>query len=204
MKKPVLFIDFEDSFSLNIESELYRQEVTVERILFNQFIKDLEGDATKFNEFKKIILGPGPGHPDEYLNHLIFKKFFNKFLTDSSHFAVGICLGHQIIGHLLGLKVIESTSKKHGEAVQYQVQQGDPCFPNELKGLALNLQRYNSLTLGNSGSTLDPSIFIGLDHLNEIACLKGSNFLTYQFHPESVGTKYREEIFSYLVKCLYN
>ena len=56
--KKVLFIDFEDSFSFNVVQELTEIGLQVEVINWTDFNSVTDHDL--------LVIGPGPGHPDDY------------------------------------------------------------------------------------------------------------------------------------------
>lgn len=200
--KPIL-IDFEDSFTLNIASELFRQEIEVEVVHYQDFFSNTSN--SKLGQ-QKIILGPGPGHPHEYFNQLDLKHGISKLLSNQSNRIVGICLGHQLLGLTLGLEIVESVDKCHGVVVRHFVSEQSHCFPNSLHNCEVELQRYNSLALKieDDSKLLNSHIYFEQDKNKEIICLRSDQFLSYQFHPESIGTFYRDEIFSYIKEYLYN
>lgn len=200
--KPIL-IDFEDSFTLNIASELFRQDVEVEVVHYQNYFTNYSS-LNVGNQ--KIILGPGPGHPQEYFDKIELREGLSSLLDKKSNRIVGICLGHQLLGLTLGLKVVESMDKYHGVAVRHLISEQSRCFPNSLFHNEIYLQRYNSLALKieDDSKLLNSHIFFEKDKNNEIICLRSNQFLSYQFHPESIGTFYRDEIFSYIKEYLYN
>lgn len=200
----IVLIDFNDSFSLNIVSEFYRLGISIELISVDEFFIAYDTQNIHFEPDQYFIFGPGPGHPEEYFNKYPLNCFLQEYFRSAQNRLLGICLGHQIIGSYFGYGITESRQKKHGEAVKYLVQNGDPCFPNSLENQVLELQRYNSLCLQKENRITQANIFEGLDENGEILCLSGSKFLTYQFHPESIGTIYRKKIFYYLAQSLYN
>lgn len=199
---PIL-IDFEDSFTLNIASELFRQGVEVDVVNYKRFF-----DSKSFSNPSqlKVILGPGPGHPAEYLNFPGLENFLTKLLQNNTNRIIGICLGHQILGILSGMQIEESNEKYHGVTVGYFVENNNPCFPNKLHQLEIYVQRYNSLALKvkDRSKLLNSGLFFDVDRNNEVVCIKSEHFLSYQFHPESIGTFYRDEIFSHIKEYLYN
>ena len=56
--KRALFIDFDDSFSFNVVQELTEIGLRVKVISWTEFNFVSDHDL--------LVLGPGPGHPDEY------------------------------------------------------------------------------------------------------------------------------------------
>lgn len=202
--KEILIIDFDDSFTLNIASEFYQIGLKSEVINVKNFFKGFKSSPTDILNYDHFVLGPGPGHPEDYFRQHELSEFF-KFLFDRpGKTLLGVCLGHQLLGCFLGYSIIDSKEKKHGEVVRYQVNKGDLLFPKSLYGKALELQRYNSLCLQGNTAIKLTNIFEGLDENGEVIGLKGKNFISYQFHPESVGTFYRKQIFYYIRENLYN
>lgn len=166
MLDKILIIDFEDSFTFNIANILYSYEKSV-RVLGHEFFFHTNlNDLVKSTERHAVILGPGPGHPDDY------QKYFNdiKRMKDNPNcFLMGICLGHQILGRLGGHKIERSKNPMHGQAVEIG-----------FKGQRLQVQRYNSLAVIVDGKECD--------------ILEFERGVSYQFHPESIGT-YDNDIF---------
>ena len=100
-KNNTLFLDFNDSFSLNIVSEFYRLGVEVTVINFDDLCKMDNLKIEGLLNHKNLVLGPGPGHPDDYFRFYQFKELINGFINNEGRFILGICLGHQIIGKLM-------------------------------------------------------------------------------------------------------
>ena len=173
----ILLIDNYDSFtynlyhylsSLNCKVEVFRND----KIEVKKIIK---------NKYKKIVISPGPGNPNQAGNCLqIVKKLYKKIPI------LGVCLGHQIIGQSFGSKIIQADKLMHGKTSK---------FKHNNKGIFKGLKkiisgtRYHSLiverkTLGNdliiTAETKD-KVIMGLMH-------KKYNIHGVQFHPESIKT----------------
>ena len=104
--KKILLIDNYDSFTYNLYHCLssFNNNVDVKR---NDKVNSK--DIIK-NKYKKIIISPGPGNPDQAGNCLkIVKNFYNKIPI------LGVCLGHQIIGQVFGSKIIQAKKLMHGK-----------------------------------------------------------------------------------------
>lgn len=184
LTKPIL-VDFHDSFTFNIASELKLLGCSIEVVDYIQWKKF-------FKDFKKAnltILGPGPGHPKDY--HL--QRFLNELLKSPHGFTAGICLGHQFIGEYLGCSIEKSMSPVHGQtevlSVPFQWQE-----ILNLKKNKIHVQRYNSLAVIEK-EKIDHSVLVWKKN-QEIMAFSGSNFLSYQFHPESLGTNFRSSFFT--------
>jgi anthranilate/para-aminobenzoate synthase component II len=175
------FIDFEDSFSFNIIQELSELGIEVEYILWSDWDKIPDSDL--------LVLGPGPGHPDDYQR--IF-PLVGEWLNTGKNF-FGICLGHQIFWRLHGAEVIRSANPLHGQRVLLDLDTTWRAW-FKLGDSPLYVQRYNSLAVPSNYSSIrnDLSCF---SQDGDLMISKGNGILTYQFHPESQGTNYRFELF---------
>ncbi len=178
--KTAIFLDFEDSFSYNVIQELIECGLEVDVIKWFEFNGSSRHDL--------LVLGPGPGHPDDY--KLIFELIEKWLHSNKKIFA--ICLGHQIISRILGFEVSKSKFPTHGQKVQLELDEFWQNFLNLPEKVLV--QRYNSLAV----TALETSAFEDLDMLflnGEIMISRSSLFLSYQFHPESMGTKCRRAFF---------
>lgn len=172
------FIDFEDSFSYNVVQELVEAGFDVQVIHWQDFEKNPEEGL--------LVLGPGPGHPDDYQRLFPLIK---EWLDQERPF-FGVCLGHQIFWRLHNEEVVRSKNPLHGQRVKLHLSDKWKKFlgvPEEVF-----VQRYNSLTVTSQAAIRNPFIetFIQDD---EILISKTPFAITYQFHPESIGTTYRKE-----------
>jgi anthranilate/para-aminobenzoate synthase component II len=171
----IIIVDFEDSFTYNIANILYSYEEKCEVISHQHFFTK---QLTSLPEVEKIavILGPGPGHPDQYIRyHDDIKKLINK----SNVYLMGICLGHQLMARVEGKIVSHSLVQMHGQTIEI-----------EFKGIRSIVQRYNSLSVYENGVELNIGYY--------------QNGISYQFHPESIGTLQNDIFFEDLltfIKC---
>ena len=190
-----LFIDFDDSFSFNILSDLYSIKIIPDVCHWTDFssIKNfVDSDCRKL-----LILGPGPGHPNDYQ-----KMFFliEKILLDSSASIFGICLGHQILWTIFGKTVSPWKNQKHGETIELVIN-------NEKKVV----QKYNSLSVDGALSeelVRFKNFSFGLRNIfseeGELMASYQNRIVSYQFHPESIGTSCRDELYLPVLQLLYN
>ena len=174
----ILLIDNYDSFTYNLYHylEALRCKVDVvrnDKITSKEIIK---------KKYKKIVISPGPGNPNQAGNCLkIVKDLFKKTPI------LGVCLGHQIIGQVSGAKIIKARKLMHGKTSKISHNK-----KGIFKGLKNNIvgTRYHSLiidkkTLGKdfivTAKTKD-NVIMGIMH-------KNYNVHGVQFHPESISTK---------------
>ena len=174
----IVSIDNYDSFTFNLyhylsnysEVEVFRND----KINSYQILK---------KKYKKIVISPGPGNPNQAGNCLkIVKKLYKKIPI------LGVCLGHQIIGQIFGSKIIQAKNLVHGKTSK---------IISNKKGILKNLPRtfeatrYHSLIVDKKTLSKDliitaetkDGIIMGIQH-------KNYNVHGVQFHPESIKTRY--------------
>jgi anthranilate/para-aminobenzoate synthase component II len=189
---PVYFIDFRDSFSFNILAELESATINYEFIPFEQslaFLTDLVQNPREC----LLLLGPGPGHPQDYQEFCDLLKLSLK-IKKIRH--MGICLGHQLIWTALGHQVQKSQEIKHGESVSLNLPHWWQRFW-EIHQPTTFVQRYNSLAISESKISNDKNVktlWQGKDLM--ASANKKQGVLTYQFHPESIGTSFPKKFFT--------
>tara|TARA_Y100000816_G_C25940393_1_gene490467 strand:+ start:296 stop:865 length:570 start_codon:yes stop_codon:yes gene_type:complete len=173
-----LLIDNYDSFTYNVFHYLKSLNCNVD-VIRNDKINSKEILKKKY---KKIVISPGPGNPNQAGNCLhIVKSLSNKIPI------LGVCLGHQVIGQAFGAKVINAKKLMHGKTSK--------IFHNKkgiFKGIKNNLigTRYHSLIIDNK--TLNKDFIITAktkDNLIMGIMHKKYNLHGVQFHPESISTK---------------
>lgn len=182
-----LMIDNYDSFVHNLVCYLeeYKEDIklvrndkiTIEKI--NEFLSQgvLEG----------IIISPGPKSPEDCG---ICKEVVSNMAGKVP--ILGVCLGHQIIGHVFGTTVKKGIQPMHGKVTR--------IFNNQ-KNLFLNLPpsymvtRYHSLIISDDAFPED----LEIDARSEDGAIMGIHHKAYpiygiQFHPEAVLTEYGHEL----------
>lgn len=177
------FIDFEDSFSYNVVQELVNAGFDVEVVNWKDFEKNPEEGL--------LVLGPGPGHPDDYQKIFYLLK---EWLDKKKPF-FGVCLGHQIFWRLQHEEVVRSKEPLHGQKVKLELTKEWRDWLH-LSGDVF-VQRYNSLTVLGQASLRNPFLTNYIQN-DEILITRSLNVITYQFHPESIGTTFRKEFFGVL------
>jgi anthranilate/para-aminobenzoate synthase component II len=196
----VHILDFEDSFVYNLASELSALEgVCAQVIPFSDIKRFLEQFESKVStEHQVVLFGPGPGHPDEYE---FTRPSIRRLLIDQSVLLFGVCLGHQLIWQELGAQVKRSPVPMHGKAVSLHWDEyWREFFQFESQDLNQTcVQRYNSLSVQakkeDFQQLLPNGVFL-IDQGELMASVDLENkILTYQFHPESIGTKFSDHYF---------
>lgn len=140
-----------------------------------------------------IILSPGPCTPLEAGISIELVQHFYKTIP-----IFGVCLGHQVIAHALGGKVIRAKIPKHGKAETIYHDESGIFFqlPNPL-----TVARYHSLIVENHSL---PEILkvTAKTAQDEIMAIQHQFFpvIGVQFHPESVLTEYGHQLLAGFLK----
>ena len=174
----MLVIDSYDSFVYNLVQylgELGAEPITVrnDEVSVPQAI-DLEPDA--------VLISPGPGRPE---NSGIICEAITAF-GERGVPVLGVCLGHQAIGHVFGAEVAGASELMHGKTSEI-AHDGRGVFT----GLPspLTVTRYHSLVIDEASvpdalevtATAPDGTVMGVRH-RELP-VEG-----VQFHPESILT----------------
>ena len=173
----VLLIDNYDSFTYNLFHYLSALKCKVE-VHRNDKIKI---DVIKKKKYKKIVISPGPGNPDQAGNCLKIVKYFYKTIP-----ILGVCLGHQIIGQVFKSRIVVARKLMHGKTSLIS-HNGKGIFEGIKK--VITATRYHSLIIEkkNLGKDLiitaetKDKVIMGIMH-------KKYNVHGVQFHPESIKT----------------
>ena len=184
-----LMIDNYDSFVYNLVR--YIQEL-------NEEVLVIRNDQVTIEEIEAlqpegIILSPGPKRPE---NAGISEAIVDRFKGRTP--ILGICLGHQVIGHVFGSAIIEGPQPVHGKVHKIYhdntgVYEG---LPNPFKAT-----RYHSLIIDPEHigddliitSRTKDGIIMGVRH-------KAYMIEGVQFHPEAEMTAYGHELLNNFVK----
>ena len=185
----ILLIDNYDSFTFNLYHyiSVYTKKVDVIR---NDKINSKEILKRKY---KKIVISPGPGNPDQAGNCLkIVKDLYKKIPI------LGVCLGHQIIGQTFGSKIVQAKELVHGKTSKIY---------SKKKGVLRKIPkifeatRYHSLIIDKK--TLSNELEITAEtHDGYIMGIKHKKYNTHgvQFHPESIKTIHGLKILKNFIK----
>jgi anthranilate synthase/aminodeoxychorismate synthase-like glutamine amidotransferase len=174
----VLVIDSYDSFVYNLVQylgELGAEPITVrnDEVSVPQAI-DLGPDA--------VLISPGPGRPE---NSGIICEALTAF-GERGVPVLGVCLGHQAIGHVFGAEVVGASELMHGKTSEIA---HDGCGVFTGLPSPLTVTRYHSLVIDGASipdalevtATAPDGTVMGVRH-RELS-VEG-----VQFHPESILT----------------
>lgn len=170
----VLFIDNYDSFTYNLVA-LFQRETPVQ-VFRNDAITIAEIEAMAP---RGIVISPGPGRPaDSGICPAVVKRFAGEIPI------LGICLGHQLIGEIMGAQVVEASYPMHGKTSPI-----DHDASGIFAGLPspLEVMRYHSLVI-DPGSQPDEMLVSARTPAGEIMGIRHKyfNLVGLQFHPESI------------------
>ena len=185
----ILYIDHYDSFA-NLLTDY------IKTIGFQ--VKMVKSDKIKINlnKYSHIIIGPGPGHPDElkFLFPLIKKAIILKIPI------LGVCLGHQILAQFCGAHIKKSDNIMHGQISKITVHENDSTIYNNLPR-SFNVTRYHSLIVDEN--TLPKKIVVlSTTSENELMGFTHKKYPIWgiQYHPEAFLTEYGVEALQNFVK----
>jgi anthranilate synthase component 2 len=173
----ILLIDNYDSFTYNLYHYLSSLKCKVE-VYRNDKI---EINEIKKRNYKKIVISPGPGYPNQSGNCIKIVKHFYKTLP-----ILGVCLGHQIIGQIFGSRIVQAKKLMHGKT-SLIVHEGVGIFKGIKK--VITATRYHSLIVDSKN--LNPSLIVTAKTKDNIIMglmHKKFNVHGVQFHPESIKT----------------
>lgn len=178
-----LMIDNYDSFVYNLKA--YLQELG--RDILVRRSDELTLDDIQAMQPQGIILSPGPKRPwDAQLCVDTVRRFGGKVPL------LGVCLGHQVLGHCAGAVVEKGARPMHGKVTRVR-HNGTGLFaglPREF-----NVTRYHSLVVRQDTLPEDYQV----DCVAEDGAVMGLSHRTLplfgvQFHPEAVLTQYGHEL----------
>lgn len=175
----VLFVENHDSFSHNIVDGIRSLGCQVD-IVDHHSKPDLSG-------YNHVVFGPGPKQPSEA--GLLMQWLKEAIRHECA--ILGICLGHQALGHYFGARLSTAKRAIHGE-VERVSHTGHPLFvgvPNTFAAM-----RYHSLILSDLPDSLNVIARSSTDEIMAIAH-KDHPWFGVQFHPESFLSESGQQIF---------
>jgi anthranilate synthase/aminodeoxychorismate synthase-like glutamine amidotransferase len=177
----IVLIDNYDSFTYNLVQRLGEIDSAIELRVFRNdeiTIDDLEKLAPS-----RIIISPGPCTPKEAgISNAVLERFASRIPV------LGVCLGHQCIGHTFGGEVVRNYRVMHGKTSPiHHDNQG------VFKGLSnpFEATRYHSLVIRRETFHNDDFTISAWTEENEIMGVRHKQWPLHgvQFHPESFLTE---------------
>lgn len=180
----ILFIDNFDSFTYNVVHLLASQGAECDVTLND----DPRLMPALLDGYDALVVGPGPGKPAETPQMLAVLKA----AIDRNMPVLGVCLGLQAIGEVMGATVTHAPRQMHGKTsfVEHDASGIFAGLPREVR-----FTRYHSLCLAPDSlpgtlrvtATSDDGVVQGIAHVEKP--VHG-----VQFHPESVLSEHGEEL----------
>lgn len=174
----ILVIDNYDSFTYNLVQ--FFGELGAELVV-------RRNDKVGLDEIEKlqperICISPGPGTPlDAGISNELIRQFGPRIPI------LGVCLGHQCIGHVFGGEIVRAPRLMHGKTSPI-LHEGDGVF----HGLPIPFEatRYHSLIVRRETFPAELEILAETSD-GEIMGLRHRQFPIHgvQFHPESIMTE---------------
>ena len=182
-----LMVDNYDSFVYNLACYLEECGEQVELVRNDKISAEEIERILEIGNLEGVVISPGPKSPKDCGNcKEIVEKLAGKVPV------LGICLGHQIIGHVFGAEVEKGERPMHGKVTAIQTNQKGLFhgLPGEYQ-----VTRYHSLVVSKErfpecleiDASSHDGVIMGLHH---------RKFPIYgvQFHPEAVLTEYGHEL----------
>src|SRR3954467_4931594 len=174
----VLVIDNYDSFTYNLVQYLGEMKVQMEISRNDQ----ISIDEIRALKPERILISPGPCSPRESgLSNEVIKSFAGCVPT------LGVCLGHQCIGHTFGAEVVVNYRMMHGKTSLIK-HNGKDLFKDMPNPFAAT--RYHSLVIKRDTMPSCLEVTAETDE-GEIMGVRHTSLPIWgvQFHPESILTE---------------
>ena len=183
----VLVIDNYDSFVYNLVQ--YLGELGAEPVVYRH---DADLDALRALEPDAVLVSPGPGDPGTHPESAGVSNDAISHFGNAGVPVLGVCLGHQCIGHIFGGRVVRAPHVMHGKTSSIS-HDGKGVFD----GLPtpFTATRYHSLVVARESvpecleisAEAEDGLVMGLRH-RELP-IEG-----VQFHPESILTEHGHDL----------
>ena len=189
----LLMIDNYDSFVYNLVR--YFKELDEEIIIYRN--DKITIDEIENMDITGIVISPGPKDPKQAgISLEILERFKGKLPI------LGICLGHQCIGHYFGGKIVKGKIPMHGK-ISEVIHNNQHIF----KGVKnpLKVTRYHSLEIEKCSIPAELEIICKTED-NVIMAVKHKDYPIYgvQFHPEAELTEDGHKILKNFINIVNN
>jgi len=176
----IAIIDNYDSFTHNLYQ--YLCELSDEPVLVFRNDK-VTVDRLEEMAPTAIVISPGPGRPEDAgISVELIRRFAGKIPL------LGVCLGHQAIGHAFGARIVQARRIVHGKTEPMKLD-GRGLF----RGMPATAKftRYHSLAIERE--SLPPELEVtATSEDGEIMGVRHTEYLVegIQFHPESIASEH--------------
>lgn len=176
----ILLIDNYDSFTYNLVQRLGELDPDIELEVYRN--DQITPERVAERKPSHIIISPGPCTPKEAgVSNEVIRRFA------STTPILGVCLGHQCIGHVFGGEVVRNWRVMHGKT-SWIHHDGQGVF----RGLSnpFEATRYHSLVIRRDTFHHPDFVVSAWTEENEIMGVRHRNWPLHgvQFHPESFLT----------------
>ena len=176
----ILLIDNYDSFTYNLVQRLGELDPNLDLRVFRN--DEITPERVAELKPERIIISPGPCTPREAgVSNDVIRRFAPEVPT------LGVCLGHQCIGHVFGGEVIRNYRIMHGKTSPI-FHDGEGIF----RGLSnpFEATRYHSLVIKRESFTNPEFVITAWTEEGEIMGVRHRSWPLHgvQFHPESFLT----------------
>ena len=184
----VAFLDHYDSFSFNLIDRLFSDaEIDLVYVPFD----DWDAVQRLMRNPLPIVVSPGPKRPEVLPDTLsLMRVLLGKVPM------LGICLGHQCLGHVLGGKIVKALNPFHG-ATQIVHTIGENELIHRFSP-SFKVAHYNSLVIERG--TLPSEWVWAISDAGEIEGIAWNESqwpaLGVQYHPESFLSEAQEPLFA--------
>jgi anthranilate synthase/aminodeoxychorismate synthase-like glutamine amidotransferase len=177
MNARVLVVDNHDSFTYNLVQALSGMGAEV----IVRMNDEITAPAARDLRPTHLLISPGPGRPERAgATTRILEAMLDRVPV------LGVCLGHQALGALMGARIVSARSLLHGKAspVYHDGRTIFDGLPSPLRA-----GRYHSLAVSEEGLPDELAVSAWTSD-GEIMGLRHSRYPVegVQFHPESVLT----------------
>ncbi len=180
-----LLVDNYDSYTYNVFHLLAAASGEEPIVVHNDMVS---WRALSRWDFDAIVLSPGPGHPARWHDFGVCSDI----LRFSEAPVLGVCLGHQGLGHVLKATVATAPMIMHGRLSKIR-HTGEGLFAGIPQ--QFSVVRYHSLavtgSLGREGREIawtPEGVVMGIEHTSR-------PLWGVQFHPESICTEHGHRLF---------
>ncbi|MET9439364.1 aminodeoxychorismate synthase component I [Streptomyces sp. NPDC006610] len=175
-----LLIDNYDSYTYNLFQLIAEVNGAEPVVVTND---DRGADGIDLAAFDNVVISPGPGHPARPRDFGVSARV----LETSPVPVLGVCLGHQGIGHGEGAAIVPAPEPRHGYLSRI-THDGQDVFAGLPQGFTA--VRYHSLCVADplpdaleATAWSEDGVIMGLRH-------RTRPVWGVQFHPESVSTEH--------------